>query len=124
MPSSGLSLSDRNEIEHYFRSMNFRSPILPHTAVSGFIFTNQDEGEKVVQVDLIAAERVKFFTFFVQIPGMRVDYRLVEFEHFSRKMKLSNWTKKVADSPGEFAVLHHQRGRDGSRRSDQPGDHR
>jgi hypothetical protein len=69
----------RNEMEGYFRSMNFRNPILPYTAVSGFIYTNLDEGEKVVQVDLVAVEHVKFFTFFVQIPGMRVDYRMVDF---------------------------------------------
>ena len=68
-----------DDMARYFRSMNFRNPILPHTAVSGFIFTNLDEGEKVVQIDLIAAEQVKFFTFFVQIPGMRVDYRMIDF---------------------------------------------
>jgi hypothetical protein len=60
--------------------MNFKNPILPGTAVSGFIFTNLDEGEKVVQIDLVAEERVKLFTFFVQIPGMRVDYRMVDFD--------------------------------------------
>ena len=59
--------------------MNFKNPILPNTAVSGFIFTNLDEGEKVVQVDLIASQQIKFFTFFVQIPGMRVDYQMVDF---------------------------------------------
>ena len=69
----------QNEIEYYFRSMTFRNPILPNTAVSGFIFTNLDEGEKVVQVDLIGDQEVKFFTFFAQIPGMRVDYRTVNF---------------------------------------------
>jgi len=69
----------RDEMERYFRAMNFRNPILPSTAVSGFIFTNLDEGEKVVQIDLIADEQVKFFTFFLQIPGMRVDYRKVDF---------------------------------------------
>jgi len=69
----------RNEMEGYFRSMNFSNPILPYTADSGFIYTNLDEGEKVVQVDLVAVEHVKFFTFFVQIPGMRVDYRMVDF---------------------------------------------
>jgi hypothetical protein len=74
--------SGRNEMQNYFRSMNFRNPILPNTAVSGFIFTNLDEGEKVVQVALIASQKVKSFTFFVQIPGMRVDYRQVEFDCF------------------------------------------
>jgi hypothetical protein len=70
----------RDEMERYFRSMDFRNPVLPYTAVSGFIFTNLDEGEKVVHIDLVAFEHVKFFTFFVQIPGMRVDYRMVDFE--------------------------------------------
>ena len=78
--SGGLSLSHRNDMEHYFRWMNFKNPILPHTAVSGFVFTNLDEGEKVVQITLIADEQVKFFTFFLQIPGMRVDYKMVDFQ--------------------------------------------
>ena len=69
----------RDAMEHHFRSMSFHNPVMPNTASAGFIFTNLDEGEKVVQIDLIAAEQVKFFTFFVQIPGMRVDYRMVDF---------------------------------------------
>ena len=75
-----LNITARKEMENYFRAMNFRNPILPHTAVSGFIFTNFDEGEKVVQVDLIASQEIKSFTFFVQIPGMRVDYMRVNFD--------------------------------------------
>jgi len=50
------------EMADYYRSLTFRNPILPHTAVSGFIFTNLDEGEKVVQVDLVAdgvADRIR-----------------------------------------------------------------
>jgi hypothetical protein len=76
---SGYLDAYRSEIESYYRAMSFRNPILPNTAVSGFIFTNLDEGEKIVQVDLIADMQVKFFTFFVQIPGMRVDYRMIDF---------------------------------------------
>ncbi len=76
----GLSQSDQKEMENYFRSMSFRNPILPNTAVSGFIFTNLDEGEKVVQIDLIASQHIKFFTFFVQVPGIRVDYQMVDFD--------------------------------------------
>ena len=77
---NSFSQSEQKEIEHYFRSMNFRNPIPPHTAVSGFIFTNLDEGEKVVQVDLVAPQEVKFFTFFVKVPGMRVDYQMKDFD--------------------------------------------
>lgn len=86
--SGGLTRSHRNELEHYFRWMNFGNPVLPHTAVSGFIFTNLDEGEKVVQLTLIAAQQVKFFTFFLQIPGMRVDYKMVDFDSLYPKNKI------------------------------------
>ena len=84
----GLSQSGRKEMENYFRSMNFRNPILPNTAVSGFIFTNLDEGEKVVQIDLIASQHIKFFSFFVQIPGMRVDYQMVDFDSLYSKEEI------------------------------------
>ena len=84
----GLSRSDQKKMENYFRSMSFRNPILPHTAVSGFIFTNLDEGEKVVQIDLIASKRIKFFTFFVQIPGIRVDYQMVDFDSLYAKEEI------------------------------------
>ncbi len=70
----------RDEMQRLFRAMSFKNPILPGTSVSGFIFTNLDEGEKVVQIDLIAAEQVKFFTFFLEIPGMRVDYSRIDFD--------------------------------------------
>ena len=84
----GLSRSDQKKMENYFRSMSFRNPILPHTAVSGFIFTNLDEGEKVVQIDLIASKQIKFFTFFVQIPGIRVDYQIVDFDSLYSKEEI------------------------------------
>ncbi len=86
--SSGLNRTHRKKLEDYYRRKNFRNPILPNTAVSGFIFTNLDQGEKVVQVTLIAAERVKFFTFFLQIPGMRVDYRMVDFNSLYPKEEI------------------------------------
>jgi hypothetical protein len=87
---SGLNQADQKEMENYFRSMNFRNPILPSTAVAGFIFTNLDEGEKVVQIDLIASQDVKIFTFFVQIPGIRVDYRMVDFKNLYDKDEILN----------------------------------
>ena len=59
--------------------MSFGNPIEPGAAVSGFVFTNLDEGEKVVQVDLIGSEHAKFFTFFLEVPGMKADYLRVDF---------------------------------------------
>ena len=63
---SGLTPSAKEKMARYFRSVSFKNPVLPHTAVSGFIYTNWDAGEKAVQVDLFGDRRIKFFTFFVQ----------------------------------------------------------
>ena len=86
----GLSQSDKIAMEKYFRAMSFKNPILPNTAVAGFIYTNLDEGEKVVQIDLIASQDLKIFSFFVQIPGIRIDYRMVDFESLYAKDEISN----------------------------------
>jgi hypothetical protein len=67
-------------MEAYFKNMSFDNPIEPNAAVSGFVFTNLDEGEKVVQVDLIGPERAKFLTFFLEVPGMKADYLRVDFD--------------------------------------------
>jgi hypothetical protein len=76
-----LGPEDRERMEHHFRAMSFRNPIPPHTAVSGFVYTNLDEGEKIVQVDLIGHESAKTFTFFAEVPGIHVDYRMADLHH-------------------------------------------
>jgi len=87
-----LNWFQRAQMENHFRSLGFRNPILPDAAVSGFIYTNLNEGEKVVQIDLIAHRQNKFFTFFVQVPGMRIDYRRVDFEHLYAPGKIVDLT--------------------------------
>jgi len=77
---AAFTKSSKREMEAYFKNMSFKNPIETNTAVSGFVFTNLDEGEKVVQVDLIGPERAKFFTFFLEVPGMKADYLRVDFD--------------------------------------------
>jgi hypothetical protein len=73
-----LGPQDRERMENHYRAMVFRNPIPPHTAVSGFIYTNLDEGEKILQVDLIGHESAKSFTFFAEVPGIHVDYKMTD----------------------------------------------
>jgi len=75
-----LSSSLNNKIDDQFRVMAFRNPIVQGTSVSGFIFTNRDEGTKVVDIDLIGHRKTKFFTFNVSVPGIKVDYHEVDFD--------------------------------------------
>jgi hypothetical protein len=55
-------------MEFHFRAMTFRNPIWRYAAESALVYTNRDEGEKVVQIDPIAAEEAKFFTFLPSLP--------------------------------------------------------
>jgi hypothetical protein len=74
--------SDVNaKIDDHFRVMNFRNPIAQGTSVSGFVLTNRDEGLKVVDIDLVGPGSVKFFTFFVEVPGIEADYEEVDFDN-------------------------------------------
>ncbi|MEH6451503.1 MAG: LssY C-terminal domain-containing protein [Psychromonas sp.] len=64
----------REGLEQRFQALSFRNPIPPGKKVSGFIFTNLDEGLKMVQVDLIKSGGHKSFSFFSAVPGFRSDY--------------------------------------------------
>jgi hypothetical protein len=78
---SGYSEASREDMDDYFQHMKFKNPIVPNAAVSGFVFTNRDEGLKVVDIDLISGgEEAKFFTFIVPIPGIKADYHEVDFD--------------------------------------------
>ena len=46
----------------------------------GFVFTNLDEGTKAFNVDLVADDDVRQFTFFVPVPGLRIDHHDVDFD--------------------------------------------
>jgi hypothetical protein len=68
------------KIDDHFRVMAFRNPIAAGASVSGFIFTNRDEGMRVVDIDLISYGKTKFFTFFVSVPGIKADYHGIDFD--------------------------------------------
>jgi len=75
-----LSSSLNDKIDDQFRVMAFGNPIVQGTSVSGFIYTNEDEGTKLVDIDLIGHHKTKFFTFNVPVPGIKADYDEVDFD--------------------------------------------
>jgi len=91
---STIGSSVNKKIDDHFRVMNFRNPIAAGTSVSGFIFTNLDEGTKVVDIDLIGYGETKFFTFFVLVPGIKADYHEVDFENLYAQEKIVNLDEK------------------------------
>jgi hypothetical protein len=89
-----FSSSLNDKIDDQFRVMAFRNPIVEGASVSGFIFTNRDEGTKVVDIDLIGHGKTKFFTFFVPVPGLKADYHEVDFENLYAEDEIVNLDEK------------------------------
>ena len=47
------SLAVKKRMADHFRDMMFKNPLMPHAAVSGFVYTHLDGGRKVVPIDLV-----------------------------------------------------------------------
>ena len=88
---SKLTPSTNRKLDEQFRVMSFRNPIVPHAAVSGFLYVNLDEGIKVVDIDLLGKGKSKFFTFFVLIPGIKADYHEVDFERLYAEKEIADY---------------------------------
>jgi hypothetical protein len=54
--------------------------IRPGETESGFVFTPVDEGTKSFNVDIVEAEGGHRFTFFVPVPGLRIDHHQIDWD--------------------------------------------
>ncbi len=53
----------------------------PGETVSGFVFTTVDEGTKDFNVDVVGDEDIFQFTFFIPVPGLRIDHHKIDWEN-------------------------------------------
>ena len=67
-------------LDERFDSLQFRNPIMPGATISGFVLTNLDEGVKVVDVDLIARNDARSFTFVAVDPSFKATSLRVDFD--------------------------------------------
>jgi hypothetical protein len=80
------------QLDQYFKANEMRLFIAPGTTRSGFVFTNLDLGTKIFNVDLVGDDnQPKTFTFFISVPGLRVDHQDVEFEKLYAADKLVSY---------------------------------
>ncbi len=76
--STSSSGRDGADLAQHFQRIAFRNPVSPGVTKSGFVLTNLDQGVKLVQLDLIATDRLRTFSFLTGVPGFRADYRARE----------------------------------------------
>jgi Carboxylesterase family len=67
-------------IDAHFRALRLPVRIGPGETVSGFVFTNLDEGVKYVSIELLGsgAGQVRRFNFLADIPGLKADYHALQ----------------------------------------------
>jgi hypothetical protein len=70
------------ELSRRFLSQGMDMFIEPGMTRSGFVFTRLDEGTKTFNVDVIGSDSgILTFTFFVPVPGLKVDHQEVDWEN-------------------------------------------
>ena len=74
--------SDHEKMDQYFFRRGMGDYIGPGDTISGFLYTRLDEGTKAFNVDIIGDDsHLRTFTFFIPVPGLRVDHRDVDWEN-------------------------------------------
>ena len=77
----GYSKKGTQELNRHFFKNGVRAYVSPESTRSGFVFTNLDQGTKSFNVDVINDDKsLETFTFFIAVPGLKVDHHQVDFE--------------------------------------------
>jgi hypothetical protein len=103
-----------------FDALAFRNPIPAGAKVSGFVLTHLDKGVKMIQVDLVASDHHKSFSFFSSIPGFRADYhaRGIFYRELYTDDEITNYTDQQAFRDALEALPCCVTNKDGTRNGD------
>ena len=90
------------KMNRYFFEKGKDIYVQPGDRRAGFVFTNLDEGTKAFAVDLVGEDhQVRTFTFFIPVPGLKIDHRRIDFE----KLYAPEMWKNFEDEDGFIEYL-------------------
>jgi len=76
-----FSSGANRKMDRYFFENGKDIYVQPGSKRAGFVFTNLDEGTKDFVVDLMGEDgQVRTFTFFIPVPGLKIDHRNIDFK--------------------------------------------
>ncbi len=64
----------------------------PGETRAGFVFTSLDEGTKAFNVDVISEDQAYQFTFFMPVPGLRIDHHNVDWKNLYPEAEVRSFT--------------------------------
>lgn len=85
------SKKSRRQMERYFFQSGVDSRVGPGETRAGFMFTHLDEGTKAFNVDIVGDERDWNFTFFIPVPGLKLDHHEVDFAGMYAPEEIENF---------------------------------
>ena len=71
----------RSLINQQFFKAGMGTIVPPGEQRSGFIFSQLDEGTKAFNVDVIGESGLSTFTFFIPVPGLRLDHHTIDWKN-------------------------------------------
>ena len=77
-------------MDRYFLDQHIPPFIDSQRTVSGFVYTNIDEGLKYVSVDLLREGQYNSFGFVLEVPGLEADYNLVDFKSLYQEDEITD----------------------------------
>ena len=87
-----FSRTDNLRMDRYFFENGKDIYIRPGSSRTGFVFTNLDEGTKAFTVDVVGEDsQIRTFTFFIAVPGLKIDHRNVNFRELYPPEKWINF---------------------------------
>jgi hypothetical protein len=75
---TGSDDADR-QLDEKFQKLHFQNPVRPGSTEAGFMLVNLDEGFKAVDIDLISRNDAKSFSFIIEDPDFKADFKMVDF---------------------------------------------
>jgi len=76
-------ISDKRSLtsQRFFKAGLGNNNVPPGEQRSGFIFSRLDEGTKAFNVDVLGQSGLATFTFFIQVPGLKIDHHTVDWHN-------------------------------------------
>jgi len=87
-----LTRATNARIDEHFRKLSLPARIGPGETVSGFVFTNLDEGVKYVSIELLSSggAQVRRFNFLAKVPGLKADYHELQGKKLYKEEEIQN----------------------------------
>ncbi len=86
-------------MDQYFYTRGLGNFIPAGSTRSGFLFTRLDEGTKSFNVDIFGRNKqITTFTFFIQVPGLKIDHRGVNIDDVYSPEEIVHYTAEQEES--------------------------